>query len=984
MPRGLRVACLPYVLELGKTIGAVVLILGGVLPFLVNCSTSDIASLISAFEPKELILLIQQVYGGTASKDVAHHQGTEAVQMALTVQAGTVADGTKVEVTWYPPAAASGFSFPDQQPENPQMPPPFHFTGVSVGSVVTLEYQLARAPGGTAVDTVEVTCPSGGIYATSFSHDGGRSAAGSSGVQRAMDTEDSWWKLGYYVYLTGEGKDFTRDDWDELAPFFQSGTVFVGLRFPVPANAAERGYDLPAVMRGNEHPRLSLVDHSRNPSEVAEFPMEYVPSRQEFLEEHLPARSGWHWMALAPKQTPVVPVPENLPLSAGNWELVNEMALELNELPDNGEDRILEAYICYEGTEAPPGFDTVFHTASLLTGKSAESFQGEGVTCAGPIAVRLADAMGSSGSLPDPPFSISEVPAEHVIPPGRVQMMYLIENHSDNGVTIDVHLDSERGLEWKAFRGSFTEPDFSKPLGDEITLASGELMEAWLVVDIPAGTESGIETVTCTLADATDPSKTVWQTGTVWIGDWVAPPTSSGSISWIPVGVHNSGAHGSRWRTDLGLLNGSSSAADVTITVYGTDGEHTLTRSLAAGEQVILADVVGQIPYTGAGAVKVESPEAVVVTSRSYSQLADDVECFPGGTLGQFLDSSGNLLVVGAGQVAWIPQLVENDRFRTNIALTNVGSSKAQAKVTLYDGTGAELTSYDVTLMPGQFKQENRPFAARAGVSDLEAGYAKVRVSQGSVIGYASVIDNTTNDPTTLPLVPDATEKIVWIPVGVHNSGAHGSRWRTDLGLLNGSSSVADVTITVYGTDGEHTLTRSLAAGEQVILADVVGQIPYTGAGAVKVESTEAVVVTSRSYSQLADDVQCFPGGTLGQFLDSSGNLLVVGAGQAAWIPQLVENDRFRTNIALTNVASSEARAMVTLYDGAGVVLGSYDVVLGPGQFKQANRPFAGVGGVTDLEAGYAKVEVSQGSVIGYASVIDNATNDPTTLPLVQ
>jgi hypothetical protein len=40
-----------------------------------------------------------------------------------------------------------------------------------------------------------------------------------------------------------------------------------------------------------------------------------------------------------------------------------------------------------------------------------------------------------------------------------------------------------------------------------------------------------------------------------------------------------------------------------------------------------------------------------------------------------------------------------------------------------------------------------------AGRDDIDGGYATVTVeSGGGIIVYASVVDNTTNDPTTVPM----------------------------------------------------------------------------------------------------------------------------------------------------------------------------------------------------------------------------------------
>ena len=49
----------------------------------------------------------------------------------------------------------------------------------------------------------------------------------------------------------------------------------------------------------------------------------------------------------------------------------------------------------------------------------------------------------------------------------------------------------------------------------------------------------------------------------------------------------------------------------------------------------------------------------------------------------------------------------------------------------------------------------------------------------------------------------------------------------------------------------------------------------------------------------------------------------------------------------------------------------------------QLQEPFSRLAGRSDIDVGSAKVEVAVGhGVIAYASVIDNATNDGTAIPM--
>jgi hypothetical protein len=106
---------------------------------------------------------------------------------------------------------------------------------------------------------------------------------------------------------------------------------------------------------------------------------------------------------------------------------------------------------------------------------------------------------------------------------------------------------------------------------------------------------------------------------------------------------------------------------------------------------------------------------------------------------------------LAAGQSEYLSGLTENGAYHTNIGLVNAGSSPATATVELHDGSGNALGSYPVSLAAGQWSQATQPFLSVAGQSSMDRGWAKVTVTSGSgVAAFASVIDNITNDPTTV------------------------------------------------------------------------------------------------------------------------------------------------------------------------------------------------------------------------------------------
>jgi hypothetical protein len=225
----------------------------------------------------------------------------------------------------------------------------------------------------------------------------------------------------------------------------------------------------------------------------------------------------------------------------------------------------------------------------------------------------------------------------------------------------------------------------------------------------------------------------------------------------------------------------------------------------------------------------------------------------------------------------------------------------------------------------------------------------------------------------------------VWVPVAAHNPGLHQSEWRSDLGLLNPGAFSANVQLRFFGSSGTANNTTYVPAGAQSILTDVVGQLGAAGQGALEISSDRPLTLTSRTYNQIAAEAGCYPNGTQGQdypvFAVGDG----LAAGQSAYLPALVENAAYRCNIGLVNAGPDPATALVELFDGAGTKLAEYAVPLAPGQWAQEIQPFRSKAAQTAMDRGYARITVQSGSgVFGSASVVDNVTNDATTVAMLR
>ena len=458
--------------------------------------------------------------------------------------------------------------------------------------------------------------------------------------------------------------------------------------------------------------------------------------------------------------------------------------------------------------------------------------------------------------------------------------------------------------------------------------------------------------------------------------------TYSNSV-WVPVASLVGGLNLSQWRSDLGLLNPGAATANVEIEFYGSGGMVSSTASVAGGAESILTDVVDQLGASGSGALEILSDQPLKVTARTYNQVSSTASCYPDGTQGQdypALVTGGGL---SAGQSAYLAGLTEDSSYRSNIGAVNTGTGAASVLVKLYNGAGTYLADYTVPLTAGQWVQTTQPFKNDASQTAMSAGYATVTVQSGSgVFAFASVIDNITNDPTTVAMQESAPALVVWVPVASFAGGLNQSQWRSDLGLLNPGTVTATVQIGFYGSSTAN-MTTSVAAGAQSILTDVVYGLGGSGSGPLEITSDQPLLVTARTYNQVSSTASCYPDGTQGQDYPAAAASSGLNSGQSAYLAGLTEDSSYRTNIGVVNTGTGVASVLVSLFDGAGTQLAEYTVPLTARQWVQTTQPFKNSAGQTALSAGYATITVQSGSgVFAFASVIDNITNDPTTVAM--
>lgn len=212
--------------------------------------------------------------------------------------------------------------------------------------------------------------------------------------------------------------------------------------------------------------------------------------------------------------------------------------------------------------------------------------------------------------------------------------------------------------------------------------------------------------------------------------------------------------------------------------------------------------------------------------------------------------------------------------------------------------------------------------------------------------------------------------------------GAGGAFYTTALSLVNPGASEARVTAKFLGHDGdgrggaEKELT--VPAGGTAAWRDVLGELfgLEQGYGAVRISSaTSSLILAAETSTPSA------AGGSFGQSVPGLGDAELVRAGASRTIPAVRENTAFRANLVLANATEVPIDVDVTFVSDAGAAIATKRISLPPLGMIQVSRVVLDLGAPSG-SAGRLVVSTPTpgGAFAAYASVIDNATNDPRTL----
>jgi len=455
---------------------------------------------------------------------------------------------------------------------------------------------------------------------------------------------------------------------------------------------------------------------------------------------------------------------------------------------------------------------------------------------------------------------------------------------------------------------------------------------------------------------------------------------SEEAIFVVPAVARIDGVGDTSWFSDLTVANPGTMPVEVELTYLPRDRDNTqaTTRDfvIEAGQSLTLTDVVqGTFETTGSGALLVRGRRPVVVVSRTFNDTPD-------GTFGQFIAGLDHRAAVQEGQTGHLLMLDESALFRSNLGLVNLSPYEVSAEVSFIDPSGSDLGSLAFTLPPRGVIQRNRVLRELTNL-EVTGFRAEVRVltPEGRVVAYASVVDNSSGDPTFVDTRLNTHAIDIVIPAAARLAGANQTQWASDLLIHNARSHQVQTTVRRWVRDADNSEPDSvqleIPAGRSLLLGDVIDTLfADTGAAALSITGSDGLMASSRTFND-ADS------GTFGQLvpgLDITDDS-TLRPGRLGHLAQLEQTDQptgRRTNLGLVNLGDSAVEVAVRFFASDGSALGELRPELPPFGYNQINEVLAEIGS-SEIENVRAEIDVltDGGRVLAYASTVDNRTGDP-------
>jgi len=441
---------------------------------------------------------------------------------------------------------------------------------------------------------------------------------------------------------------------------------------------------------------------------------------------------------------------------------------------------------------------------------------------------------------------------------------------------------------------------------------------------------------------------------------------------FLPVASNEPGRYSSHWRTSLDVFlpprAGVPAEAEVPLELrFLEPGLPPVSweTTLRPGATLSIEDLAAAFAVVGTGAVQVEVDAAwtPLVFARIFDEDAD------GGTKGQGVPGVPERALLRAGEQAVVLELSgpfsERKNFRINLGWYQ--HEPGRVHFDYYDGNSVHrwIETHDYPA------QNLDPIVETWTAETFDVAFVIVRVESGSGTGYFSIVDNRTNDASfrLFKRIGDKWEagRVVLPVIAKEVGGDRGSYWNTKLEKYapgeqtSGDDSFSVVNWFFRSTDAPTSYVTYSSRG--IMLGGALP--PVDGLGTLLYEFDPAfdLVTFARVFHTLPS------GGTLGQTVSGVRLDELVWPGESAGVVGGGDGEAFRTNFGWFQYEAGTVR--FTIREADGTIVRDEAVVLPVGHFQ--NRGLLG----EPLDGHRSVVAtVESGAGIGYASIVDNRSND--------
>lgn len=566
-----------------------------------------------------------------------------------------------------------------------------------------------------------------------------------------------------------------------------------------------------------------------------------------------------------------------------------------------------------------------------------------------------------NGSAPPPPGQLPAAPSSLTVSVSGSNADLAWSDNANNETSQSVYLALGSGA-------------FSK-IGDlaanaesaRISSLGTGTYRAYLVANNSAGSSAPSNSVTFSVAGAPVAAFTVSPgSGTAGVTTFTFTDQSSGSVTsrlWsFGDGEMSTAAAPSHLYALSGLYT-------VTLTVSGAGGSSSTTRSVTVSGS--LNALFGWSPSNPT------TSDTIEFTDQSGGAPTGWSWAFGDGTTSSAQNPLKNYAAPGTYNVT-LTVSRNGGSASTTRALVVSGSTPGTQAVTAAFAVSSSITTPGVSLTftdqsTGSPTQWSWSFGDGTSSTARNPVHAFSAPGTYGVTLTASKPDSSsaaTRQITVTSVLPYRT----LISTAAQTAGVGGTSWRTELTVFNAGLEGATVTLVFLPSRATRTIYLAPLQAETYAntLLELFGLA--SGSGAVTLEA-----VSAGSSAQLRVSSRTFTTGSTGTYGQAVPGVQAEQLEKTLYVTGIASNAEYRTNIGLVNRAPSEITASLTLFSRTGSAIATKSVPLGANSFQQAAlwSYFPEVEGQSQDGLTLRIVSPVEDAVSAYASVIDNATQDP-------